>query len=125
VERRIRDMVGDPPTCPHGNPIPGAKQPSKPETLEPLHEVEPDRPVVLRRLTEDLELSLDVMRFFEDSGLMPGATITVREVGPDGTLRLAVDGRPVALGVHLADHLWVSSADEGATRVGRRASGVH
>jgi DtxR family transcriptional regulator, Mn-dependent transcriptional regulator len=125
VERRIRDMVGDPPTCPHGNPIPGAAKPADTGSLEPLHEVAPDRTVVLRRLTEDLELSLDVMRFFEDSGLMPGATITVREVGPDGTLRLAVDGRPVALGVHLADHLWVSPVEVDAPRVGRHSSGVH
>jgi DtxR family Mn-dependent transcriptional regulator len=107
VEQRIRDLVGDPPTCPHGNPIPGAT-PVETGTLEPLNEVGADRSVVLRRLTEDLELSLDVMRFFEDSGLMPGATITVRKIGPDGTLSLAVNGRTVALGSHLADHLWVS-----------------
>lgn len=107
VERRIRDLVHDPATCPHGNPIPGSKTRIDTGDLEPLNEVEPGHPVVLRRLTEDLELSLDVMRFFEESGLMPGAGITVREIGPDGTLNLEVDRRRVALGAHLADHLWV------------------
>jgi Fe2+ transport system protein FeoA len=63
--------------------------------------------VALRRLTEDLELEVDVMRFLEDSGLMPGATIEVDRVGPDGAMSLTVAGRPVALGANLADNLWV------------------
>ena len=47
------------------------------------------------------------MRFLEDSGLMPGAPITVDGVGPDGSMSLTVSGRPVALGAALADNLWV------------------
>jgi hypothetical protein len=65
---------------------------------------------VLRRLTEDLELELDVMRFLEASKLMPGARISVSGVGPDGTMNLEVDGAPVALGSHLSDNLWVDPA---------------
>jgi Fe2+ transport system protein FeoA len=65
---------------------------------------------VLRRLTEDLELDLDVMGFFEDSGLMPGARIEVRRKAPDGTMGLAIDGEAVAVGAHLADNLWVMPA---------------
>ena len=75
-----------------------------------LRDVEPGPQVILRRLTEDLELELDVMRFLEESGLMPGARLRVRQVGPDGTLRLEVDGRAVALGAHLSDNLWVELA---------------
>ena len=108
VEKRIREMVGDPATCPHGNPIPGSEPDYDPAALEPLNAAEAGRTVVLRRLTEDLELDLEVMRFFEESGLMPGATITVDTVGPDGTLSITIDGQSVALGAHLADNLWVS-----------------
>jgi DtxR family Mn-dependent transcriptional regulator len=114
VEARIREMVHDPATCPHGNPIPGAAKAASNGKLEPLNAVEPGRNVVLRRLTEDLELSLDVMRFFEESGLMPGARISVRDVGPDGTMSLRVGRRDVALGAHLADHLWVERRAKGA-----------
>ncbi len=64
----------------------------------------------MRRLTEDLELELDVMRFLEDSGLMPGGELLVNGVGPDGTMSLTVAGQPVALGAHLADNLWVEPA---------------
>jgi DtxR family Mn-dependent transcriptional regulator len=110
VEQRIREMVNDPATCPHGNPIPGAEHRARQGRLVPLGQVEPGQRVVLRRLTEDLELSLDVMRFFEESGLVPGARITIRDVGPDGTRSLDVGGRSVALGEHLADNLWVEQA---------------
>jgi DtxR family transcriptional regulator, Mn-dependent transcriptional regulator len=107
VEERIVAMLDDPPTCPHGNPIPGTSHPVDHSGLVPLERVEPGRRAVLRRLTEDLELDLGVMRFFEDSGLMPGAAILVREVAPDGTMNLQVEGRSVALGAHLSDNLWV------------------
>src|SRR6266704_87076 len=94
VEARMVEILGDPGACPHGNPIPGS---ANAVDLAGL-----------RRLTEDLELDLDVMRFFEDSGLMPGARIDVRRKGPDGTMGLEVDGEAVAVGAHLADNLWVA-----------------
>jgi DtxR family Mn-dependent transcriptional regulator len=109
VEERIVAMLDDPPTCPHGNPIPGTSHPVDHSGLVPLERVPPGRRAVLRRLTEDLELDLGVMRFFEDSGLMPGAGILVREVAPDGTMNLEVEGRSVALGAHLSDNLWVEA----------------
>jgi Fe2+ transport system protein FeoA len=91
----------------HGNPIPGSANATDQSGLRPLEEVEPGERVRLERLTEDLELDLDVMRFFEDSGLMPGADISVLAVAPDATMTLEVRGEKVALGAHLADNLWV------------------
>ena len=107
VEERMVAILDDPGTCPHGNPIPGSANRVDYSKLVPLQRIGPGRPVMLRRLTEDLELDLGVMRFFEDAGLMPGAKIEVVEVGPDGTMRVSVDGREAALGAHLADNLWV------------------
>jgi DtxR family Mn-dependent transcriptional regulator len=110
VEVRMVEILGDPGACPHGNPIPGSANAVDLAELVPLNRVAPGERVVLRRLTEDLELDLDVMRFFEDSGLMPGAAIEVKRVAPDGTMGLDVNGEPVALGAHLADNLWVGAA---------------
>ncbi len=110
VEERIVELLDDPGTCVHGNPIPGSSHEVDQSALRPLHEVEPGGRVRLERLTEDLELDLDVMRFFEESRLMPGAQIRVRSVAPDGTMSLEVDGRNVALGAHLSDNLWVQPA---------------
>ena len=107
VERRMIQLLGDPPTCVHGNPIPGSATRVDQSDLVPLHQVAPGITVTLERLTEDLELDLDVMRFFEDGGLMPGATIGVLASAPDGTMTLEVAGEKVGLGAHLADNLWV------------------
>jgi DtxR family Mn-dependent transcriptional regulator len=107
VAERLTDILDDPATCPHGNPIPGSRNRVDQSSLVPLTDVAPGGRVVLRRLTEDLELELDVMRFFEESGLMPGAKIRVRSIAPDGTFSLELDGRAVALGANLADNLWV------------------
>lgn len=110
VERRFVELLGDPATCPHGNPIPGAARPVDLSRLVRLRDVGPGSRVVLRRLTEDLELDLEVMRFLEESGLMPGAEIEVRSVAPDGAFALRVGDREVALGAHLSDNLWVEPA---------------
>jgi len=107
VEERLIDILGDPPTCVHGNPIPGTAHPVDQSDLQPLDRVAPGGRVRLERLTEDLELDLDVMRFFERSGLMPGAEVSVLSVAPDGTMTLEVAGEKVGLGSHLADNLWV------------------
>lgn len=107
VEGRIVELLGDPSTCPHGNPIPGAAHPVDHSKLRPLNVFGPGETVVLERLTEDLELDLEVMRYFEDNGLMPGATIGVSAVAPDGTMTLEVDARRAGLGPDLTDNLWV------------------
>ena len=95
---------------PHGNPIPGSSHEVDVTSLVALKDVAPGGTVTLRRLTEDLELELAVMRFLEDSGLMPGAEIRVDGVGPDGSMSLTAAGKPVALGADLADNLWVEPA---------------
>jgi DtxR family Mn-dependent transcriptional regulator len=121
VEGRLVELLGDPSTCPHGNPIPGAARPVDLSGLVRLGDVRPGSRAVLRRLTEDLELDLGVMRFLEESGLVPGAEIEVRTVAPDGAIGLRVGGRDVALGAHLSDNLWVEPAREPAGRGPRRA----
>jgi DtxR family Mn-dependent transcriptional regulator len=110
IEDRLVQILGDPGACPHGNPIPGSANESDVSELVALRDVEPGTEVVLRRLTEDLELDLDVMRFLEESRLMPGARIRVRSRAPDGTLSLRVDRTASALGSHIADNLWVEPA---------------
>jgi DtxR family transcriptional regulator, Mn-dependent transcriptional regulator len=110
VEARLVEILHDPATCPHGNPIPGSAHTVDYRRLVALKDIPAGGRATLRRLTEDLELELDVMRFLEESGLMPGAKIEVRGVGPDGTMNLAVKGTPVALGAHLSDNLWVDPA---------------
>lgn len=109
IEERLVDILGDPGACPHGNPIPGSANEANVSKLVSLKDVAPGSTVILKRLTEDLELEFAVMRFLEDSRLMPGATIRVLATAPDGTMSLEADGATAALGAHLADNLWVET----------------
>ncbi len=109
VEARLVEILDDPGACPHGNPIPGSSHEVDVTRLTALKDVRPGSTVTLRRLTEDLELELAVMRFLEESGLMPGAEIVVDGIGPDGSMSLSVAGRSAALGAELADNLWVDT----------------
>jgi DtxR family Mn-dependent transcriptional regulator len=114
VEVRMVEILDDPGACPHGNPIPGSSHSVDLTRTFPLNEAATGDTVVLRRLTEDLELELEVMRYFEEAGLMPGARITVGLLAPDGSMMLSVAGHPgpTALGPALCDNLWVEPAAE-------------
>jgi len=106
VEERILTKTGAT-TCPHGNPIPGLQPPYDRSKLVTLSELKVGEQGRLSLLTEDVELVTDVLAYFEEKHLMPGASIRVTGIAPDGTLTLQVDGAGASLGPNLADNLWV------------------
>jgi DtxR family transcriptional regulator, Mn-dependent transcriptional regulator len=111
VEARLVELLGDPGTCPHGNPIPGsANRASTPSLQVRLAEAEPGQTVRFERLTEAVEQDGASLRYLDDAGFIPGATATVTTRGPDGTLMLDVDGRMLALGHDLCQRLFVVAA---------------
>ena len=107
VEAAILAKLEGDPTCPHGNPIPGAESAIPWSELRSVASMTPGESATLKRLLEDVELDGDVMKFLEDHKLMPGHELTLVEVAPDKTRTLEVDGAKVALGAQLADNLWV------------------
>ncbi len=108
VEARLVELLGDPATCPHGNPIPGTRRvrPAVPQV--PLAGVEPGAAVRLERIGEDVEIHMDSLVYLDEHGFVPGATARVAARGPDGTLVLAVGAATVAFGPELAGHLFVA-----------------
>jgi len=117
IEERIVAILGEAATCPHGNPIPGMGA-SIPKDLVSLDELDAGDEADLVRLTEDVELETDVLRYFEEHGLMPGNRVRVVEVAPDGTRTLDVNGVKSSLGTALADNVWMRRA-AGRSRGGR------
>ena len=107
VEQRLAAILGDPATCPHGNPIPGSGRHVDLSGLLALQSCPAGTRATVARLTEDLELDLEVMRYFENNGLMPGGEVSVVDTAPDGTKTLEVRSRRVGLGPELADNVWV------------------
>jgi DtxR family transcriptional regulator, iron-dependent repressor len=106
IETRMLALLGDSATCPHGNPIPGTGATIDPD-LRPLKEFVPGDVVELVRLLEDVELDTDALKYFEEHSLIPGARITIVDLGPDGTMALAVGDTKSTLGKRLTDNLWV------------------
>jgi DtxR family Mn-dependent transcriptional regulator len=97
-------------TCPHGNPIPGARSSIPWDDLKPVAGMRIGEAGRLTRLLEDIELDHEVLLYLERHNLMPGRDIALVEIAPDGTRTLEVEGQHVALGEILADNLWVMPA---------------
>jgi DtxR family Mn-dependent transcriptional regulator len=108
VEARLVDLLGDPVTCPHGNPIPGSGRRPPAAALVRLADVEPGAEVRLERIGEDVELDMASLVYLDEHGFVPGAAATVAARVPDGTLVLAVGEATVAFGPALARHLHVA-----------------
>ena len=96
VEDRLVVLLGNPTTCPHGNPIPGAL-PSGSEQHR-LDEARPGDRVRLERITESVEHESASLTYLGDHGLTPGTTAIIQAKAPDGTLTLVVGETTIALG---------------------------
>jgi DtxR family Mn-dependent transcriptional regulator len=110
VEDRLVALLGNPQTCPHGNPIPGAGSPARPVgKLVALSSLHGGEHVRLERVTEQVEIDLDALAYLSEAGFIPGSDARVTARGPDGTLTIDVGDNTIALGPALADQLFVSS----------------
>jgi len=107
VEERLVALLGNPTTCPHGNPIPGTK--STEGAQRPLSEVEVGTTARLTRVTERVEIDTEALAYLDAANLRPGAAANVTARAPDGTLTIEVDGAPVSLGSALTSQIFVSA----------------
>jgi DtxR family Mn-dependent transcriptional regulator len=108
VMARLVQILGDPATCPHGNPIPGSANRARTSSPQvPLAEVEPGQRVRFERLGEEVELNDATLRYLDGAGFIPGVSATATAKGPDGTLVLDAGGTTLALGSDLCERLYV------------------
>ena len=106
VEQAMTELLGDPTTCPHGNPIPGSNY--KAPDSAPLSLVEVGDEFTVRRITEELEFEPGVLEFLEASAIQPGNTGRVTASSPDGTLTIEIDGRHVGVGSFASERILVT-----------------
>jgi DtxR family Mn-dependent transcriptional regulator len=107
VEAAMMRVLGDPTTCPHGNPIPGSAY-AAPDTVT-LDDLEPGARFTVTRITEELEFTPGLLEFLEDSTVVPGQAGTVTAVSPDGTRTLDIAGRPVGIGSFASARILVTA----------------
>jgi DtxR family transcriptional regulator, Mn-dependent transcriptional regulator len=106
VERAINRLLGEPTTCPHGNPIPGSDYEVDPAATA-LAEVEVEQSFEVVRVPETLEFAPGVLEFLESAGLKPGRTGWVTTRSPDGTVTVDVEGNRVGVGPFAAARILV------------------
>jgi DtxR family Mn-dependent transcriptional regulator len=108
VEERLVTLLGDPATCPHGNPIPGSGRRASALHQRPLAEMEPGTKVRLERISEEVELDMGSLVYLDRHGFTPGATALVAGRGPDDTLVLDLGEATTAFGPELSRRLYVT-----------------
>jgi DtxR family Mn-dependent transcriptional regulator len=83
VEEKLVQLLGDPATCPHGNPIPGSAHKVEGPASVPLTQLQPG-PVVVRRISEKVEIDEDAIKFLAGAELIPGSNAVVISTDTDG-----------------------------------------
>ncbi len=108
VEEKLVALLGEPTTCPHGNPIPGSNY-LAPDTVT-LEEVPVDDQFTVIRIPEELEFAPGLLEFLEQAAIRPGMSGTVTAASPDGTITVEIDGRHIGVGSFASARILVASA---------------
>ena len=82
VEEKLVQLLGDPATCPHGNPIPGSSHKIEGPASQPLTSLQPG-PVIVRRISEKVEIDDDAIAFLAGAELTPGSNAVLISAGAD------------------------------------------
>jgi len=106
VESALDRLLGEPTTCPHGNPIPGSSY-REPDTRS-LSDVGVGESFVVSRIPEELEFADGLLQFLEDASLVPGEQGAVTASGDDG-MTVEIGGGRVDLEPFAADRILVTA----------------
>jgi DtxR family Mn-dependent transcriptional regulator len=108
LEPYLVNVLGDPGTCPHGNPIPGSANHVTTAGQVPLAALAQGVPATVRRIDEELEARPDAMRDLERLMLMPGCSVRVDSQDAK-SVQLTTDAGSTSLDVDVATKVYVSA----------------
>jgi DtxR family Mn-dependent transcriptional regulator len=108
VEEKLVALLGDPATCPHGNPIPGSAHKVENGASTLLTQSAPG-PVVVRRISEKVEIDDGALEFLAEAQLIPGADAVVVGNAPDG-VRVTSGAGDQVVPRNIAQLMWVVPA---------------
>lgn len=102
MEERMRRVLNDPSTCPHGNPMPGvAAVPTR-----PLGTLAAGTAGEIARIPDQFEHEPGFLEYLDSVGLRPGVSVTVLGRS-DAGLRLSVGGRAREVRADCGQKVWV------------------
>jgi len=108
LEPYLVEVLGDPGTCPHGNPIPGSANPVPATHQLPLSDLAAGAPATVRRIDEEIEARPAAMRDLERLLLMPGYDVRVDRVTA-GRVQVTTDAGQHNLDLDIAAKIYVSA----------------
>lgn len=105
IEAKLVELMDDPGTCPHGNPMPGS--PNRPDQSDAILLAEAgEGPFQVVRIGEELEEDDEALRLLERAGLTPGAAGEVLAIR-DGDLEVAGSVADAIVPAHVARQTFV------------------
>jgi DtxR family Mn-dependent transcriptional regulator len=107
VEMAMDRVLGNPTTCPHGNPIPGSQYLAA--LVMRLVDVAPGRGFTVDRIPEELEFTPGLLEFLETAEIHPGKSGTVSATSPDGSVTVEIDGQRIGVGSFASARILVTA----------------
>ncbi len=105
AEAQLASQLGDPETCPHGNPIPNASGERPQATVSPLTQCANLTRMTISRIALETPSALQHLATL---GLLPDVEIEVENKAPfDGPVMVRIGRAHYALGHDLAARIWV------------------
>lgn len=106
TETALNEQLGNPQTCPHGNPLPGYEK--LVANWKPLTELSTGQKMIIRRVHELAEENAPLLGFLEENKVMPDTEAVVSDVLPfNETITIEIDGKPITLGNVAAKFVFV------------------
>ncbi len=87
MEERLVLVLGNPETCPHGNPMPGVR----PKPTRTLESIAPGTSAPVERIPDQFEHEAGFLEYLDSVGIKPKVSVTLVSVN-DTSLRIAIDG---------------------------------
>ena len=105
LSRPLEKALGNPKTCPHGNPIPSESGRLVEEQSEILMSLNAREKGIIVKVTDERE---DILQYLGKLGLVPGALVEIEEKAPfNGPIMVRVGNANYALGRNVASVIWV------------------
>jgi DtxR family Mn-dependent transcriptional regulator len=79
MEQKLIERLGDPDSCPHGNPMPGT---TKRRWSQPIDQAPLGETVVVERIPDQFEHEPGFLEYLDQQGLKPGTALRVIERSP-------------------------------------------
>ena len=110
AEEALDDQLGNPTTCPHGNPLPGYEDVVA--DWIPLTKLSAGQKFITRRIHELAEENAPLLNFLGENNVLPNTEAIISEVLPfNETITIEIDGQPVSLGYIAAKYIFVELRD--------------